>query len=65
MKTVKELLTEISELLLYIKKEYPTSYKHLDEDPITIPNVEHPNISTEELEKYLAVLKDLIEKKKS
>ncbi|MCX7546592.1 hypothetical protein OS188_01345 [Xanthomarina sp. F1114] len=65
MKTVKELLTEISSLLLYIKKEYPISYKHLDEHPITIPNVENPNISTEELEKYLAILKDLIAKKEA
>ncbi|PWI29802.1 hypothetical protein DI383_08585 [Flavobacteriaceae bacterium LYZ1037] len=65
MKTVKELLTEISESLLYIKKKYPVSYKYLDENPITIPNMEHPNISTEELEKYLAILKDLIAKKEA
>jgi hypothetical protein len=62
---VKELLAEISELLLYIKKKYPVSYKYLDENPITIPNIENPNISTVELEKYLALLKDLIAKKEN
>ncbi len=63
MKTVKDLISEISELLLFIKKEYPVSYKLLDEDPITIPNLEHPHVSTEDLEKYLEILKDLIAKK--
>ena len=63
MKTDKKLLTEISELLVYIKNNYPTSYKHLDENPITIPNIEHPEVSTKELEKYLAILRDLIDKK--
>lgn len=62
---MKELLAEISELLLYIKKKYPVSYKYLDENPITIPNIENPNISTVELEKYLALLKDLIAKKEN
>ena len=50
-------------LLLFIKKEYPVSYKLLDEDPITIPNLEHPHVSTEDLEIYLEILKDLIAKK--
>ncbi|PWK20547.1 hypothetical protein [Xanthomarina spongicola] len=62
---MKELLAEISELLLYIKKKYPVSYKYLDENPITIPNIENPNISTVELEKYLALLKDLIAKREN
>ena len=62
---MKELLAEISELLLYIKKKYPVSYKYLDENPITIPNIENPNISTVELKKYLALLKDLIAKKEN
>ncbi|HLV14621.1 MAG TPA: hypothetical protein VKY41_05525 [Xanthomarina sp.] len=64
MKTVKELLSEISNLLLRIKKEYPALYRHLDEDPITIPNVEHPEISTVELQKYLSILNNLIDKHK-
>jgi len=64
MITVKELLSEISNLLLRIKKEYPALYRHLDEDPITIPNVEHPEISTVELQKYLSILNNLIDKHK-
>jgi len=64
LKTVKELLSEITEVLLHIKKDYPTLYRHLDENPITIPNVEHPKMSSEELQRYLSILNNLIDKHK-
>lgn len=64
MKTVKELLSEISELISNIETNYPELYQYLDENPVTIPNLQHPKISTEELENYLATLKDLLNKHK-
>jgi hypothetical protein len=64
MKTVKELISEITQLVLHIKNEYPTLYMLLDENPETIPNLQHPKVSTAELENYLTTLRDLIDKKK-
>ena len=62
MKTVKALLTDISELIRDIETNYPELYQYLDENPVTIPNLEHPKVTTEELENYLDTLKDLLEK---
>jgi hypothetical protein len=64
MKTVKELLSDISSLLRNIETNYPEVYQYLDENPVTIPNMEHPKVSTEDLENYLATLKDLLAKYK-
>ncbi|WP_188461660.1 hypothetical protein [Bizionia arctica] len=64
MKTVKDLLSEISTLIRDIETNYPEVYKYLDENPDTIPNMDHPEISTEDLEIYLATLKDLVLKYK-
>jgi hypothetical protein len=63
MKTAKKLISEITQLVLHIKNEYPTLYMYLDENPETIPNLQHPKVNTEELEKYIVILKDLIDKK--
>lgn len=60
MKTVTELLVEISDLTRDIETNYPELYQHLDENPMTIPNLEHPKIEAEELENYLESLKGLI-----
>ncbi|HEX9825090.1 MAG TPA: hypothetical protein VGA80_00695 [Flavobacteriaceae bacterium] len=65
MKTVKMLLTEISDLIAEIETNYPELYQYLDENPITIPNVEHPKIGTTELKNYLESLRDLLEKHKN
>jgi hypothetical protein len=64
MKTVKELLSEISNLIRKIETDYPDLYKYLDENPVTIPNMQHPKVSTEELQNYLNTLNDLINKYK-
>jgi hypothetical protein len=64
MKTVKELLSEISDLIRDIETNYPSLYKYLDENPVTIPNMQHPKVSTEELECYLGTLQDLLHKYK-
>jgi hypothetical protein len=65
MKTVKKLLTEISDLIVEIETYYPDLYQYLDENPITIPNMEHPKIGAQELNDYLESLRDLLEKHKN
>ena len=64
MKTVEELLTKISDITRDIETNYPDVYKYLDEDPITIPNLEHPKIDSKELQDYLVSLTDLLTKYK-
>jgi len=65
MKTVKKLLTEISDLIVEIETYYPDLYQYLDENPITIPNMEHPKIEAQELNDYLESLRDLLKKYKN
>ena len=65
MKTVKILLTEISDATREIETHYPELYKYLDENPITMPNMEHPKIDAKELEHYLETLNDLLNKHKN
>ncbi len=62
MNTVKILLTEISQFIEEIETNYPEIYQYLDENPMTIPNMEHPKIGAEELENYLESLRDLLDK---
>ena len=62
MENVKTLLTKISELTREIETNYPELYQHLDENPITIPNLSNPKIDSGELESYYNTLKDLLEK---
>ncbi|MBR9756896.1 MAG: hypothetical protein GYB39_02355 [Algicola sp.] len=64
MKT-QELLQNISELTRDIETNYPELYKYLDETPMTIPNMEHPNIDDAVLEDYLTSLRVLIKKFKA
>ena len=61
MKTLKELLREISSLTFSIESKYPELYQYLDESPMTIPDEEHPHIDTRVLSKYLETLKALLE----
>ncbi|MGJ5643032.1 hypothetical protein [Formosa sp. S-31] len=65
MKSTDKLLSEISQFMLMIENDYPEVYRYLDENPITIPNQEHPNVNIEELEGYLQGLKDILERYKA
>lgn len=62
MDTVQELLTKISNITRDIETNYPDVYKYLNENPMTIPNMEHPSVSETELKEYLASLETLLEK---
>lgn len=65
MKTVTQLLTEISTLTRDIETNYPEVYEFLDENPMTIPSMENPKIEAKELEEYLESLKELVKKQQS
>ncbi|HKK11526.1 MAG TPA: hypothetical protein VJ945_01760 [Flavobacteriaceae bacterium] len=65
MKAIKILLVEISKLTRDIETNYPELYKYLDENPVTIPNMDSPKVDAKELENYLKTLQDLLEKHKS
>ena len=64
MKTTQQLLAEISELTRDIETNYPEVYKHLDENPLTIPNDPHPEVNNQALENYLESLRNLIKQYK-
>ena len=65
MENVQELLTEIARITRDIETNHPEVYQYLDENPMTIPNMEHPKINASELQDYLNTLKELIKKHKN
>lgn len=59
MKKSQELLKEIVDLTNQIERQYPELYQFLDENPITLPEKENPNITNGTLEQYLTSLQEL------
>ena len=62
MNTIKNILKEITELTYTIEAHYPELYRTLDENPMTIPSTNHPNINKETMEDYLEGLKQILKK---
>jgi hypothetical protein len=60
MENLKKLLTEVTQLTTNIETNYPELYRFLDENPLTIPAVNHPHIDKQIMEEYLNSLKQLI-----
>lgn len=60
MKEERQILSEITTLINKIETEYPELYRFLDENPITIPSSEHPDLNKKTLEGYLEDLKNLL-----
>ncbi|WP_341224788.1 hypothetical protein [uncultured Arcticibacterium sp.] len=60
MKRIQELSKEISELTLKIEQEYPELYQYLDENPVTIPCCEHPDLNIKTFSDWLDSLKLLL-----
>ena len=60
MKEERQILSEISALTNIIESDYPELYQFLDENPITIPSSEHPDLNKTTLQGYLQDLKDLL-----
>lgn len=64
MDKLPKIFTEITELTNKIEKEYPEIYKFLEEDPMTIPNMAHPNTDEKVMQAYLDDLKQLVRRYK-
>lgn len=65
MKTIQELLTEVTEKTREINENYPELQKYLDETRITLPKGgDNPEIDKQELQNYLDSLNNMIEKYK-
>lgn len=65
MKTEIELNTAILDITMKIKEQYPELSKYITEMPVTIPNMENPDINLVALQDYYSslriVLKDYVE----
>lgn len=60
MKDLHKLLREITLLTTNIETNYPELYGFLDENPMTIPMSNHPDIGIEVMQDYLKSLKELL-----
>jgi len=60
MKDLNRLMTEIAQLTANIETNYPELYPFLDEEPLTIPSDEHPEVDKEALKAYLESLKKML-----
>jgi hypothetical protein len=60
MKRLQEITKEINDLTLKIEQEYPELYQYLDENPLTIPCCEHPELNTKTMSDWLDSLKELL-----
>lgn len=61
MSDLSTILKEITEITTSMETDYPELYKYLDETPITIPAIKHPDINKNIMEDYLDGLKQLLE----
>ncbi|MBP6757649.1 MAG: hypothetical protein KA133_00235 [Flavobacterium sp.] len=65
MKTEKELNSDILEITMKIKGQFPELSKYILEMPVTIPNTDNPEINRKALRDYYdsldVLLKDYIE----
>ena len=60
MKKLQTILTKITQLTTDIETNYPELYRSLDENPMTIPSMDHPHIDSEVMQNYLESLKQLL-----
>ncbi|HMC01237.1 MAG TPA: hypothetical protein VKN14_09405 [Flavobacteriaceae bacterium] len=61
MKTLQELYSEISKIVLEIENNYPELYKYLEENPMTLPESSKPKVDIKSLEEYKQSLTELLE----
>ena len=62
MKTAAELNNNIVKITMTIRNEFPELMKFLNEMPVTLPNLENPEINNTILEDYYDSLEDLLRK---
>lgn len=61
MKELHKILNEITQLTTDIETNYPELYRTLDENPMTLPVVNHPHMDKQVMQEYLKNLKELLE----
>lgn len=62
MKTEAELNQYIVKITMTIRNEFPELMKFINEMPVTIPNMESPEINVKILQDYFDSLEDLLRK---
>lgn len=62
MKTIAQLNDCILKITMIIKDEYPELMNFLNEMPVTIPNIESPEINVNVLQEYYNSLENLLRK---
>ena len=62
MKTEKEINQAILEITMKIRNKYPELNKYLSEMPVTIPDVDQPEMTIKVLSDYLESLENLLKK---
>ena len=62
MKTEAELNKDIVKITMTIRNEFPELMKFINEMPVTIPNMESPEINVKILQDYFDSLEDLLRK---
>ena len=60
MESEKELNSKILEITMTIKEKYPELYENLEEMPVTIPDIENPEINSKNLRAYYDSLISLL-----
>ena len=60
MKDLRNVIVEIEKLTTNLETNYPELYRSLDENPMTIPAENHPNVDKEAMFEYLESLKQLL-----
>ncbi|NDV16232.1 hypothetical protein GO009_09360 [Muricauda sp. TY007] len=60
MRELNSILNRITILTNTMESQYPELYHFLDEDPMTLPVLSHPNIDQKTLENYLQSLEELL-----
>ncbi len=61
MKNLNFILKRITALTYTIESQYPELYRFLDENPITLPMSQHPQVDKKALEGYMESLQQLLE----
>jgi len=61
MKKLHKILNEITQVTTNIETNYPELYRLLDENPMTLPVLQHPHMDKIVMQQYLESLKDLLE----
>jgi len=61
MRELNSILDRITMLTNTMESQYPELYQFLDENPITLPLLSHPEMNKEVMESYLQSLQELLD----